>query len=158
MVRTYGRLIGSVCLLLGGGVLHAQATAAPAGATKISQQQIASTLRQKMAGVPMETGGGLFDGSDYRIGALKRGLPGEVEVHRDDTDILYILSGTATVLTGGSVVGKHAIGDKEERGTSIRDGVRHVLRAGDMLVIPKGQPHWFQKIAGQVSYIVIKVQ
>jgi mannose-6-phosphate isomerase-like protein (cupin superfamily) len=137
--------------------LHAQ-TGTAATAKKISQQQIAETLRQAMPGAPGETGGGLFDGDHYRIGALKRKLPGEVEIHREDTDVMYVLSGSATVVTGGTVVGQHTVGPKEERGTAIRGGVAQVLKAGDMLVIPKGQPHWFQKISGEVSYVVMKVQ
>jgi quercetin dioxygenase-like cupin family protein len=81
-----------------------------------------------------------------------------VEVHSNDNDIFYVLSGSATLLTGGEVIGKHAISTTEERGTSIRNGVRHQLSAGDVVVIPKRQPHWFQNVSGDVSYIVIKVE
>ncbi|MBV9300939.1 MAG: hypothetical protein JOY62_15245 [Acidobacteriaceae bacterium] len=124
----------------------------------VSRQQIEATLKQKLAGAPHEFGGGLFDGTGFRIGALKRALPGEAEVHLKDTDIFYMLSGSATLVTGGEVVGEHAISAIEERGTSIRNGVRHELAAGDVVVIPKQQPHWFQNVSAGVSYIVIKVE
>lgn len=149
-------LIAGAWLLLGTGVSAPQSGTGPS--TEIPRQKIASVLRQTMKGAPQETGGGLFDGDHYRIGVLKRKLPGEVEVHREDTDVIYILSGRATVVTGGTVVGQHAISDKEERGTAIRNGVRHQLGSGDMIVIPKGQPHWFQSVTGEVSYLVMKVQ
>ena len=157
-------LLASVFLAAGPGTLFCQ-TPKPTTSqtvkpqtTRISRQQIVSLLQQALPDAPQETGGGLYDGTQFRIGALKRKLPGEVEVHRDDTDILYVLSGSTVVVTGGAVEGMHSISPTEQRGTAIHDGVRHTLGAGDMLVIPKTEPHWFQKVSGEVSYLVIKVQ
>jgi mannose-6-phosphate isomerase-like protein (cupin superfamily) len=126
--------------------------------TVISRRQIEQTLKQKLPGAADEFGGGLLDGSNYRIGALQRAAPGEVEVHQNDTDILYMISGTATLVTGGELVGRRAISATETRGTSIRNGMQHELSQGDVVVVPKQQPHWFQNVSGAISYIVIKVQ
>jgi len=137
-------------------LIHAQAVGK--SAIVISPQQVESILKQRLPGTAEETGGGLFDGNDFRIGALKRKFPGEVEIHQKDTDIMYILSGRATLITGGDVVSRRAISTAEVRGTAIRNGTRHALMPGDVVVIPKQQAHWFQDVAGEVSYIVIKVQ
>ncbi len=154
-------LLGSMCFAAGAGSLLSQ-TPSPqstkAQTTRVSRGQIVTLLQQALPGAPGETGGGLYDGTNFRIGALKRKLPGEVEIHRDDTDILYVLSGSTVVVTGGTVEGLHTESPAEQRGTAIRNGVRHTLVAGDMLVIPKTEPHWFQKVSGEVSYVVIKVQ
>src|SRR5438270_3564624 len=95
--------------------------------TVISRRQIEQTLKQKLPEAANEFGGGLLDGNNYRIGALQRTVPGEVEVHQKDTDILYIISGTATLVTGGELVGRRAISTTETRGASIRNGVQHEL-------------------------------
>jgi mannose-6-phosphate isomerase-like protein (cupin superfamily) len=142
--------------LFGATQIHAQTVGK--SAIVISPQQVESVLQQKLAGTADEYGDGLFDGNNFRIGALKRKLPGEVEIHQKDTDIMYVLSGRATLITGGDVVNEHSISTIEVRGTAIRNGTRHALMPGDVVVIPKQQAHWFQNVVGNVSYIVIKVQ
>src|SRR5882757_1306198 len=47
----------------------------------------------------------LFDGNggrNYMVHSSRREGPGMVEVHTKDTDILYVVSGSATVVTGGT--------------------------------------------------------
>ena len=155
-------LLGSVCFAAGAGSLLSQTTqsAQPTKAqtTRISRGQIVTLLQQALPDAPGETGGGLYDGRNFRIGALKRKLPGEVEIHRDDTDVIYVLSGSTVVVTGGTVEGLHSESPTEQRGKAIHNGVPHRLVTGDMLVVPKTEPHWFQKVSGEVSYVVIKVQ
>ena len=46
----------------------------------------------------------LFDGSDgrnYMVHASRREQPGQAEIHTKDADIIYVLQGSATVITGG---------------------------------------------------------
>src|SRR5207247_5995380 len=64
----------------------------------------------------------LFDGSggrNYMVHASRREGPGMVEVHTKDTDILYVLKGTATVVTGGTMVDGKNIAADEIRGKEI---------------------------------------
>ena len=47
----------------------------------------------------------LFDHSDkYMVHASRREKPGMAEVHTMDADIVYVLDGTATLVTGGKPV------------------------------------------------------
>src|SRR5690242_16196976 len=49
----------------------------------------------------------LFDGSggrNYMVHASRRESSGMVEVHTKDTDIIYVLKGAATIVTGGTMV------------------------------------------------------
>ena len=39
----------------------------------------------------------------------------------------------------------------------IKNGVTHELKAGDVIVIPAGTPHWFKTVPKSVSYFVVKV-
>lgn len=127
------------------------------GAVVISRNEIQKLLGEKLPG-PAIYGGGLIDGEHFRMGALRRKAPGKVEIHRDDTDIFYILAGEATIVTGGTAINAKKMSEKETIAESIKGGVSHELHAGDVMVIPKQTPHWFQQVTSGIEYIVIKVQ
>ena len=40
-------------------------------------------------------------------------------------------------------------------GPSIQGGVTQHIKTGDVVVIPAGVPHWFSKIDGSITYIVV---
>jgi quercetin dioxygenase-like cupin family protein len=94
----------------------------------------------------------------FEIHASRRDAPGRGEVHETDTDVIHVLSGTATFVTGGSLVDPEAIAPGEIRGTSIRGGQERVLREGDVIVVPAGVPHWFMTVDAPVTYHVVKVR
>ncbi|HET9062068.1 MAG TPA: cupin domain-containing protein, partial [Candidatus Binatia bacterium] len=84
--------------------------------------------------------------------------PGEAEVHRRDTDVIYVLGGTATIVTGGEVVEGREVEHGELRGREIRGGETRRLAAGDVLVVPNGIPHWFSAVDAPFTYYVVKVR
>ena len=103
----------------------------------------------------------LFDGAggrNYMVHASRRDGPGMAEVHARDTDIIHVLNGTATVVTGGTVVGGKATAPDEVRGTGIESGDRRIVGKGDVLIVPAGTPHWFQEVKGPLTYYVVKVR
>ncbi|HWA10244.1 MAG TPA: cupin domain-containing protein [Opitutaceae bacterium] len=95
--------------------------------------------------------------SSFKISAGRRVMPGTVELHTRDTDILYVTDGTATFITGGKMVDAKPSGPDEVRGTSITGGVAHQLNKGDLIIVPAGIPHWFSDVKGTFLYLVIKV-
>lgn len=98
------------------------------------------------------------NGENYMVHASRRERPGLSEVHDLDTDIIYVLEGTATVVTGGKSVEPKTIEAGEHRGTSIEGGEIRNLKKGDVLIIPKGTPHWFKLVDGTFLYYVVKVR
>lgn len=103
----------------------------------------------------------LFDGSggrNYMVHASRRETPGMVEVHTKDTDILYVLKGTATVVTGGTMVDGKNIAADEIRGKEITGGETRKLVPGDAMIIPNGVPHWFKEVQAPFLYYVVKVR
>ena len=44
------------------------------------------------------------DGADYMIHASRRETAGQAEVHAKDTDVIYVLQGRTTFVTGRTVV------------------------------------------------------
>src|SRR5271169_6660009 len=92
-------------------------------------------------------GGTLFDGTasdkNYKVLTARRDKPGEVEIHTLDTDVIYVLDGSDTIVTGGTAVNAKTTAPNELRGPSIEGGETRKLSKGDVLIVPKSVPHWF---------------
>ncbi len=98
------------------------------------------------------------NGENYMVHASRREKAGLAEVHDLDTDIIYVLSGVATIVTGGRSVEPKTIEPGEHRGTSIEGGETRQITKGDVLIVPKGTPHWFRDVDGTFLYYVVKVR
>src|SRR6266850_4628762 len=94
--------------------------------------------------------------NNFKVLAGRRTGPGEVEVHDHDTDIFYVLEGSATFVTGGKVVEPKVTGPGETRAKEITGGQEQHLVKGDVIVIPNGVPHWFKEVNGPLLYYVVK--
>ena len=99
----------------------------------------------------------LVRGTNFKIDASHRDEPGIVEVHNRDTDIIYMLKGTATLVTGGTVIDGKTIEPEEIRGRQSQGGESRTITKGDVVVIPNGTPHWFKALDGPIDYYVVKV-
>jgi mannose-6-phosphate isomerase-like protein (cupin superfamily) len=98
----------------------------------------------------------LVSASGYRVNASRRDAPGEAEVHLSDTDIFYVLSGTARFVTGGEVVEPRNIASGEVRGKQLQGGDERIIGKGDVVTIPRGVPHWFKSVDAPFTYFVVK--
>lgn len=94
----------------------------------------------------------------YQVHAARKNSSGEAEVHERDTDIFHILEGSATLVTGGTVVDAQSTAQGEMRGTSLRGGTSTPLAKGDVVIIPNGLPHWLTDVQGTLLYYVVKVR
>lgn len=106
----------------------------------------------------MTTPGGLAASSDALVSMSRRDKPGVVEVHDTETDVMYFLEGTATLVTGGTVVDGKTTAPGQIRGAGINGGTAHKVSKGDVVVVPKGTPHWFKEVPGVVVYYVVKAK
>jgi glc operon protein GlcG len=98
------------------------------------------------------------EGRNYMVHASRREKAGLAEVHALDTDVIYVLDGSATFVTGGTVVAPKTVEPNEIRGDAITGGeTRHIAR-GDVITVPNGTPHWFKGVQGPLTYYVVKVR
>jgi len=95
---------------------------------------------------------------NYMVHASHREAAGVAEVHELDTDIIYVLKGTATFVTGGTAVDTKTIAPHEIRGTTIKDGETRQIVPGDVIIVPNGVPHWFKEVPSPLDYYVVKVR
>src|SRR5262249_44966485 len=103
----------------------------------------------------------LYDGSggaNYMIHASRREKPGMAEVHVKDADLIYVIEGSATFVTGGQVVDGGTVAAGEIRGASVRGGPAQRLAQGDVMIVPKGTPHQFAETTNPFLYYVVKVR
>jgi quercetin dioxygenase-like cupin family protein len=84
--------------------------------------------------------------------------PGQVEIHTVDTDVIYVVQGKAVIVTGGTPVEPRNTSPTEIRAKSAQGGDVRQLAKGDMIIIPKGVPHWFKSVSGTFDYLTVKVQ
>jgi mannose-6-phosphate isomerase-like protein (cupin superfamily) len=110
--------------------------------------------------------------SHIGIGVVHRGkldapAPESVAEHDLVSEVYHIIEGSATLVTGPDLVGmKRRPADLEtvrlfngpgNNSASIRNGVSHELKAGDVIVIPAGTGHWFTKIDDHITYLMVRI-
>ncbi len=130
---------------------------APLPVTYIESQKVAASFAK----------GGVLVGDDenmmhasrnYMVHASHREKAGAVEIHEFDTDIVYVLKGSATLITGGTPVGTKTIAPHEFRAPNVNGGETRKLVPGDVVIIPNGVPHWFKEVDAPFDYYVVKVR
>ncbi|MBV8165318.1 MAG: hypothetical protein JO021_00905, partial [Alphaproteobacteria bacterium] len=52
----------------------------------------------------------------------------------------------------------HNTAPTEIRAKSATGGDARQLAKGDVIIIPKGTPHWFKQVSGTFDYLTVKVQ
>jgi uncharacterized protein GlcG (DUF336 family)/mannose-6-phosphate isomerase-like protein (cupin superfamily) len=123
---------------------------APARVSYFDKDQVAAAFAK---------GAVLFDGSDkYMVNASRRDEAGKVEIHEKDADIIYVLDGTATLVTGGTIVDAETIAPGEIRGANVNGGETRRISKGDVVIVPAGTPHWFKEVPGPFTYYVVKAR
>jgi uncharacterized protein GlcG (DUF336 family)/mannose-6-phosphate isomerase-like protein (cupin superfamily) len=100
--------------------------------------------------------GQLIETTGYKVNTSRRVEPGLAEVHARETDVFYVVEGTATLVLGGTVVEPHALSADETRGKTIEGGETYQLKPGDVVVIPSGTPHQFTRVRAPFHYFVVK--
>ena len=95
-------------------------------------------------------------GRNYMVHASRRDGPGMAEIHTWETDVIYVLEGSATFVTGGTVVDPKVTEPGQIRGSAIRDGETRRIAKGDVIIVPNGAPHWFKEVQGPLLYFVVK--
>jgi uncharacterized protein GlcG (DUF336 family) len=92
-------------------------------------------------------GGLLLDEQSFKLDAGRREGPGAPELHANEIDVMRVVEGKATVVTGGEI-----------RGDRIEGGDARTVSEGDVLAIPSGVPHQFVEVSDPFLYFVVKVE
>jgi quercetin dioxygenase-like cupin family protein len=96
----------------------------------------------------------VFSLAPYTVNVEHRSAqPQAASVHDAEAELFYVVDGSATMMTGGKVIGETRNGANVS-GKSIEGGTPHKLNKGDFFIVPKGVPHWFSQIDPPVLNIM----
>lgn len=129
----------------------------PLPVTYIESQKVSASFQQGAVLVG-EDENMMHAARNYMVHASHRDKAGVVEIHEQDTDIVYVLKGSAQLITGGTPVGTKTIAPHEFRAPSVNGGETRKLAPGDVVIIPNGVPHWFKEVEAPFDYYVVKVR
>lgn len=143
-----------------------QAPPVPVPAIYISQEEHEKVLAESTAKNVVDQPIKATDvpGGKASVAMLRRTKP-EVSalIHNDVTETYYILSGSGTLVTGGSL-GTPKPTDltrvnagMSQSGTRI-GGEGRKVKVGDIIIIPAGTPHSFSELDGPISYLVYRFE
>jgi mannose-6-phosphate isomerase-like protein (cupin superfamily) len=80
-----------------------------------------------------------------------------VELHDASDDVYYVLSGTATLMLGGTLDAPNEISPGEWRAKTATGGKKIVIKKGDLIVVPRGTPHQRTVTKKGFSMILVKI-
>jgi len=82
---------------------------------------------------------------------------GQAEWHETQSDVIFVQSGSATLLVGGTLANGETVAPHEKRNGTIQGGFRHKVAPGDWIRIPPKTPHQFLlEGSKELNYMVIK--
>lgn len=70
--------------------------------------------------------------------------------HADRAELFYVIDGTGTMLTGGTI-GDGKVNGVNTQGTAISGGTRIEFAKGDFIMVPSGVPHQFVDLKSAVQ-------
>ena len=170
-------MLGGFLLLLASSVLHAQEsrpTCNSCPATYVPNEEIQAYLKRAIAEKlidqqirAVDVGKSNVDvGLVYR-GKLDKPAPQAVAEHDKVSEVYHVIDGSATLVTGPDLVGKKPrpaddravkmLNGPGSNSASIRNGVTHQLKPGDVVIIPAGTGHWFTKIDDHITYLMVRI-
>jgi mannose-6-phosphate isomerase-like protein (cupin superfamily) len=125
----------------------------------------ASQIRDQLAGMAAQakatgsSGVTLADYGSHKVQISVRTASGGAEIHAHYDDIMIVQQGTATLVTGGSVIDPRTTGDGETKGTGIQGGTSRSISSGDVITVNAGVPHQLLVPQGTTyGALVIKVR
>jgi mannose-6-phosphate isomerase-like protein (cupin superfamily) len=92
----------------------------------------------------------------HTVMLVARAKTGLSEIHANWNDVMFVLDGEATEVTGGTMIGgKLDAATGEMAGTGVEGGTRTSIGKGDVVHIPSNTPHWAILAPGKTLFVCI---
>jgi mannose-6-phosphate isomerase-like protein (cupin superfamily) len=125
----------------------------------------AAQIRQQLATLGTQAaasgsaGQTLADYGSHKLQISVRTTSGGAEIHAHFDDVMIVQQGTATLITGGTVIDSKTGLDGETKGTGIQGGKSQTISVGDLVTVNAGVPHQIIVASGTTySAVVVKVK
>jgi mannose-6-phosphate isomerase-like protein (cupin superfamily) len=97
----------------------------------------------------------VFSLAPYNVNVERRlPRPQGASLHETQAELFYVIQGSATLLTGGTLTSPTRNGTNLS-GSAIDGGVRQRFNKGDFLLVPSGVPHQFVDIDAPVQLLSV---
>ena len=170
MIKNVTWAIGAAAVAGASVVLLAQAKP-PVIATDITAAEVEAVVKHPTGGTDrlmkaVDMGTYNVGVGVLRRGPTKPGAPVGAIMHQKITEVYYVVSGSGTLLTGGTVTNpQQAAADSEivrvavgpsVQGTFKEPAQRRKVSAGDIVIIPPGVYHGFDEVTDHVEYVAVR--
>jgi mannose-6-phosphate isomerase-like protein (cupin superfamily) len=88
---------------------------------------------------------------EYRVA----GLNANATIHDTEAEMFYVVEGSGTVVTGGTLREGRRTNPTNQAGSAIDGGDRRRVAKGDFIMVPPNTPHWFGEIDGALVLMSI---
>lgn len=159
--------LAAAALTIGLDLMGAEpAPQAPIPAVVISKEEHEAVLKASIARNAVDTPIKATDvpGGKASVAMLHRSKPeASALIHNDVTETYYILSGSGTIVTGGSLGTPKPTDLTRVNAGMSQTGTRmggdsQKVKPGDIIIIPAGTPHSFSELDGPISYLVYRFE
>jgi hypothetical protein len=113
------------------------------------------------------TGGSVAVGKGFNTVVRRRVTgPQYAITHTRDLEYLVVTRGTATLVTGGTLIPPTIDSDVYpssdpnaiiRSASGVKGGLARQIGPGDVVITPPGTPHWLSEIDGAVEYVEIRI-
>lgn len=86
---------------------------------------------------------------EYRTGATAP------SVHKGRAELIYVVDGGCTLVTGGKLVDPKEGAGGNMSGTSIKGGSSRKVSKGDYILVPPDTPHWYTAVQGRFVSVTL---
>lgn len=123
-------------------------------ATVFTAEDLAAALAKLPADRPSGAAR-VFTLAPYNVNVEQRQPRAQgASMHEAQAEFFYVIEGTATLLTGGTLTSPTRNGTNLA-GPGIEGGVRQRFKKGDFMIVPSGVPHQFVDITAPVHLLQI---
>ena len=149
-MRTVAFAISFACLT---SIAGAQTSAPPPTDRTRATHFTGADLRAALEKLPSDRPAAsvrVFTLDPYNVSVEQRQpMPQGASLHEAQAELFYVIEGSATMLTGGTLVAGKRSGTNVQ-GTGIEGGTPIVFNSGDFIMVPSGVPHQFVDIKAPV--------
>jgi mannose-6-phosphate isomerase-like protein (cupin superfamily) len=93
----------------------------------------------------------------YNANLEYRASVGAAAVHEKEAELMYVVEGSGTIVTGGTLVNATHTNPANLTGTAIDAGASQKIAKGDFIFIPENTPHWISTIDGTIVLVSLHV-
>ena len=138
---------------------QAQAPARPPADPTKAIYISAADLAGQVSKLPADRNGninGLLRAAPYSVNIEHRvPVAQNASVHETEAELFYIIDGSATIVTGGTLIEPTRNGANLSSTKGIANGTSQKLGKGDFVMVPAGVPHWFTDIQGSITQMAL---